>query len=93
MPAVIALIHGRPGAYGISFPDFQGCVAGGASIDEALRRGRDALLLHVESMTEVGEPLPRLRDAAEVRADPRSADDLAGAILRVIALDHRAAGP
>jgi predicted RNase H-like HicB family nuclease len=49
MVAVVALVHGEPGAYSISFPDFQGCVAGGATVDEALRRGREALAFHVEA--------------------------------------------
>ncbi|MGB8365566.1 MAG: type II toxin-antitoxin system HicB family antitoxin [Rhizomicrobium sp.] len=31
---VIALIHEEDGAYGISFPDFPGCVSGGNSLDE-----------------------------------------------------------
>jgi predicted RNase H-like HicB family nuclease len=87
MAAVIALIHGEPGAYGISFPDFVGCVSGGTSIDEALRRGREALLFHVDSMMEVGEALPRLREAAEIAADPSFAADFTGAILGVIDLD------
>ena len=36
---VYALIHEENGAYGISFPDFPGCVSGGRSLDEALARG------------------------------------------------------
>jgi predicted RNase H-like HicB family nuclease len=79
MVAVVALIDGRPGAYGISFPDFPGAVAGGASVDEALRRGRENLAFHIESMGEVGEALPRVRDIAEVRADPEFVGDFAGA--------------
>jgi len=84
MVAVIALIHGKPGAYGISFPDFPGCVSGGASVDEALRRGRDALDFHVESMMEVGEPLPKIRYIAEIRADPEYAEDFADAMVAVV---------
>lgn len=89
MVAVVALIHGAPRAYGISFPDFQGCVSGRASIDEALRRGRDTLCFHMESMTEVGEPLPKVRDVAEIKVDPTFVADFAGAILGVIDLDLR----
>jgi predicted RNase H-like HicB family nuclease/uncharacterized protein (DUF1778 family) len=84
MVAVVALVHGKPGAYGISFPDFPGCVSGGASVDEALRRGRDALDFHVESMMEVGEPLPKIRDIAEIRADPEYAEDFADAMVAVV---------
>jgi predicted RNase H-like HicB family nuclease len=87
MVAVVALVHGVPGAYGISFPDFQGCIAGGRTIDEALRRGRDALDFHVESMIEVGEVLPKVRDIAEIRADPEFADDFADALVAVVDAD------
>ncbi|MBV8753218.1 MAG: type II toxin-antitoxin system HicB family antitoxin [Hyphomicrobiales bacterium] len=84
MVAVVALVHGKPGAYGISFPDFPGCVSGGATVDESLRRGRDALDFHVESMIEVGEPLPKIRDIAEIKADPEYADDFADAMVTVV---------
>jgi predicted RNase H-like HicB family nuclease len=87
MVAVVALVHGVPGAYGISFPDFQGCIAGGCTVDEALRRGRDALDFHVESMIEVGEALPKVRDIAEIRADPDFAEDFADALVAVVEAD------
>ena len=69
MVSVVALLHGLPGAYGVSFPDFPGCIAGGETLDEALERGRDGLQFHVESMIEVGEALPKIRDVAEIKAD------------------------
>jgi predicted RNase H-like HicB family nuclease len=87
MVAVVGLVHGAPGAYGISFPDFPGCIAGGSTIDEALRRGRDALDFHVESMNEVGEALPRVRDIVEIRADPEFSDDFADALVTVVDAD------
>ena len=87
MVAVVALVHGEPGAYGISFPDFQGCVAGGATVDEALRRGRKALAFHIDSMGEVGEALPRVRDLAEVKADPEFAEDFADAAVALVEVE------
>jgi predicted RNase H-like HicB family nuclease len=87
MVAVVALVHGVPGAYGISFPDFQGCIAGGHTVDEALRRGRDALDFHVESMIEVGEALPKVRGIAEIRSDPEFAEDFADALVAVVEAD------
>jgi predicted RNase H-like HicB family nuclease len=84
MAAVVALVHGAPGAYGISFPDFPGCIAGGGTIDETVRRGREALDFHVESMIAVGEPLPRARDIAEIKADPTFAGDFADALVAVV---------
>ena len=81
MVAVVALVHGVPGAYGVSFPDFPGCIAGGETIDEALRRGGDALNFHVESMIEVGEALPEIRDMAEIKADSDYAEGFAEAVV------------
>jgi hypothetical protein len=49
-----------------------------------LRRGRDALDFHVESMIEVGEALPRIRDIAEIKADSDYADDFGDALVAVV---------
>ena len=45
----IALIHGdnEPG-FGVSLPDFPGCVSDGDTEEEAIRRGREALTFHIE---------------------------------------------
>lgn len=75
MVSIVALIHGVPGGYGISFPDFPGCVSGGATVDEALRRGQVALDFHVESMIEVGEPLPKIRDLGEIEVEADHGED------------------
>ncbi|MPZ58459.1 MAG: ribbon-helix-helix protein, CopG family [Rhizobiales bacterium] len=84
MVAVVALVHGTAGAYGISYPDFQGCVSGGATVDEALRRGRETLAFHIESLVEDGEALPRVRDFAEIASDPEFAEDLRDAIVAAV---------
>jgi len=78
---VVALIHGEPGAYGIGFPDFPGAVSGGDTLDEALRRGRETLAVHVAAMIEEGLPLPRLRDLDALALDPIYAEDRADAVL------------
>lgn len=80
MVAVVALVHGKPGACGISFPDFPGCIAGGETIDDALRRGRDALDFHVESMVVVGESLPKVRNLGEIEAEAYQDEDFVEAL-------------
>ena len=39
-----ALIDGKKGAYGVTFPDLPGIVAMGKTIDEAMRNAEEALL-------------------------------------------------
>ena len=53
----------RPGqglvvAYGIAFPDFPGCVSAGASAEEAIEAGHEALAGHVALMVADGDPIP-----------------------------------
>ena len=78
----IALIHSdnEPG-FGISFPDFPGCVSDGDTKEEAIRRGREALTFHVESMAEDGEAIPPPRAYSEIAASPDMAGWLAGACV------------
>ncbi len=85
--SVVALLHGASDVYGVSFPDFQGCVSGGASVGEALRRGREALAFHVENMIDVGEALPKVRDVGEIRMDPVFAEDISDAIVAFVEIE------
>jgi predicted RNase H-like HicB family nuclease len=49
----IALIHKESDSdFGVSFPDFPGCVTAGRTIDEAKDMAREALSGHVRVMTE-----------------------------------------
>lgn len=81
MATIVALIHGKAGAYGIGFPDFRGAVSGGATLDEALGRGRDTLTAHVAAFVQAGLDLPPIRTLDEIKADPACAEDLADAAL------------
>ena len=59
MPNYIAVVHKEPASdYGVSFPDFPGCITAGTTIDEAKDMASEALLLHVEGLREDGEPRP-----------------------------------
>jgi predicted RNase H-like HicB family nuclease len=87
MRHVYALIHEANGSFGISFPDFPGCVAAGRSQDEAVAQGRAALASHVEGMVEDGEPMPLLRSQAELTADPAFVEGAVGATLALVPID------
>lgn len=87
----VAFIHsdGEAG-FGISFPDFPGCISVGKSREDAIRRGAEALAFHVDGMIEDGEPIPPTRSVQAIKADPNLADWRAGAdfTLVPIALDR-----
>lgn len=64
----IAYLHKeRKSDFGVSFPDFPGCVTAGKSLEEARRRAPEALALHIAGMMEDGERIPK----------PSTMDDLA----------------
>jgi len=78
----VALIHREPGSdYGVSFPDFPGCITAGATLDEAVEMGQEALGLHIRGMVEDGEPVPAASSLETVMADPQNRD--ATAVLMV----------
>ncbi len=55
MPNYIAVVHKEPTSdYGVSFPDFPGCITAGKTIDEAKDWAYEALLLHLEGLREDG---------------------------------------
>ena len=93
----LGAVHGHTGNYGILFPDFLGCVSSGATVDEALRNGREALQFHVETMVEYGDPIPAPQDhvltdvAAEFTVpDDPDPDDWVGLMPITIAIADRA---
>jgi predicted RNase H-like HicB family nuclease len=44
--------------WGAYVPDLPGCITTGKTLDEAKRNIHEAIELHLESMREVGEPIP-----------------------------------
>lgn len=78
MTDYIALIHKEPGSdYGVSFPDFPGCVTAGRTLDEAKREAFDVLALHIEGMLQDGEALPAPSSLEHVMADRAHRDAVA----------------
>lgn len=56
--------------YGVSFPDFPGCITAGSSLEEARRMAAEALSLHIAGMREDGETLPEPSTLDDLRNDP-----------------------
>jgi predicted RNase H-like HicB family nuclease len=82
MANYIAVVHKDPKSdFGVSFPDFPGCITAGSSIDEAKDMAHDALSLHIKGMIEDGENIPTPSKLENIMDDPDYAD--AAAILIV----------
>ena len=83
----VAFLHddGEPG-FGISFPDFPGCISDGDTVDDALRRGAEALSFHVEGMVADGERIPQPRSLQNIRADKSLAEWRDGATIAFVPL-------
>lgn len=78
MADYIALIHKEPASdYGVSFPDFPGCVTAGATLDEARREAADALALHIDGMIEDGEAIPEPSSLEDVMAERENREAVA----------------
>ena len=78
MPEHIALIHKEPGSdYGVSFPDFPGCITAGTTVDEARRMAEKALVFHIAGLLEDGETVPQPSRLEDVMADPENRDAIA----------------
>ena len=82
----VAFLHDDEPGVGISFPDFPGCVSDGETVDDALRRGAEALSFHVEGMMADGEPIPQPRSLHDIRADKTLAEWRDGATIAFVPL-------
>jgi predicted RNase H-like HicB family nuclease len=67
----IAYLHkDKNSDYGVSFPDFPGCITAGATLEEARSMAAEALAFHVAGMIEDGEEIPEPSTLDELRGDP-----------------------
>ncbi|MEA2069471.1 MAG: type II toxin-antitoxin system HicB family antitoxin [Verrucomicrobiota bacterium] len=84
----VALAHrGETGTWGVSFPDFPGCIgASEAGFDEALADAITALAAHVAWMKADGDPIPEPRDVEALRADPELEEEFEDAVVTMLPL-------
>lgn len=89
MANYIGLIHKDANSdYGVSFPDFPGCVSAGATLDEARAGAEEALALHIEGMVEGGETIPEPTSLEHVMAETENRDGVA-ILVKAPQLDQR----
>ena len=63
-----ALVHKEPTSdYGVSFPDFPGCITAGRTLDEARIMAEEALSTHIEILQEMGEEIPAPSSLEDIR--------------------------
>jgi predicted RNase H-like HicB family nuclease len=84
MRRFVGLVHKGKGGYGISFPDFPGCVSSARSIEAVVEKGAEALRFHVEGMMEDGEIIPAPSSVESLRASPEFADDFVNAVVVLV---------
>lgn len=63
--------------FGVSFPDFPGCITAGKTLDEAHRMAAEALALHIRGMVEDGEEIPAPSTLDALAKDPAGKDAVA----------------
>lgn len=74
----IAYLHkDRNSDYGVSFPDFPGCITAGSTLEEARHMAVEALSLHIAGMQEDGDAIPQPSTLDDLRGDPALRDAVA----------------
>ena len=80
----IAYLHkDRKSDYGVSFPDFPGCITAGNTLEEARRMAVEALTFHIEGITEDGEAIPQPSSLDQLAKDPA----MKGAVAFLVTVD------
>ncbi len=84
MANYIAIVHKEAKSdFGVSFPDFPGCVTAGKNIDEAKDMAEEALSLHIQGVLEDGDQLPVPSRLEEIMTDPDYANAKAYLVVSV----------
>lgn len=75
MTHYIAIVHkDAESDFGISFPDFPGCISAGSTLQETLEMGREALEAHIAVLSEEGEAIPLPSSLDVILANPDNRD-------------------
>ena len=58
--------------YGVSFPDFPGCITAGKTLEDARHMAAEALEFHIKGMRSGGETIPEPSTVDAIKADPEN---------------------
>jgi predicted RNase H-like HicB family nuclease/uncharacterized protein (DUF1778 family) len=74
----IAYLHkDRASDFGVSFPDFPGCITAGRTLEEAHRMAAEALRFHIAGIVEDGDEIPEPSTLDALAEDPAMKDAVA----------------
>jgi len=83
----IAFLHkDRDSDFGVSFPDFPGCVTAGKTLEEARRMAAEALALHIAGMVEYGDEIPAPSSLEALAKNPA----MKGAVAFLVPVEPKA---
>jgi predicted RNase H-like HicB family nuclease len=83
----VALIHkDRRSDFGVMFPDFPGCISAGATYEEAVQMGAEALAFHVDGLQADGSAVPEPRSVEQIRGAKEDWIDWKDAVIAMIPL-------
>jgi predicted RNase H-like HicB family nuclease len=80
----VAVVHKEAQSdFGVSFPDFPGCITAGKDIDEAKDMAQEALVFHIQGILEDNEELPAPTKLEDIMADPDYSNSTAYLVVAV----------
>src|SRR5271154_1124295 len=77
MEYIAYLYKDRDSDFGVSFPDFPGCITAGRTLEEARELAVEALTLHMAGVIEGGEGIPEPSTLDELVRDSAMKDAVA----------------
>lgn len=75
--------------FGVVVPSLPGCFSAGDTLEEALSNGREAIVLHIESLLDAGESLPVVDNEGAASA-ARNDEERAGWIVALVSVPAEA---
>jgi predicted RNase H-like HicB family nuclease len=71
----VAVVHkDKNSEYGVSFPDFPGCISAGKNLDEVYEMAQEALQFHVDGMVEEGLEISEATPMEKIKKSNRDAE-------------------
>lgn len=86
MRRYVGILHRGDRRWGVSFPDFPGCISTGGSFEDAVDSAARALRFHVEGMLLDGLPIPKPTPLETILQNPEFSADLKEGVVTVVPL-------